>query len=181
MKEAGFDCAEMKGATTDALNQFLSRSRNVREDEYDAQNNENRVRFFKEIVEEIKSQCGADFPVLTLINAVEEMDANLGDNNGFIILKEAQYLAQELERSGADLIQVRVGVPGQEATCWAPACNHTGCQMDGATGFGTQFDYSRRFGGLMEAAVRALAGFFLWPRKSRKLLTFPRDVRATWI
>ena len=173
LKEAGFDCVEMKGATTDVLNQFLSRSRNFREDEYGAQNNENRVRFFKEIVEEIKTQCGSDFPVLTLINAVEEADASLGDNDSYIVLEEAQYLAQELEKSGADLIQVRVGVPGQEATCWGPDCNHTGYQMDGATGFGTQFDYSKHFGGFMDGSHSGVGGFIPLAKKIKEVVDIP--------
>lgn len=173
LKEAGFDCVEMKGATTDVLNQFLSRSRNFRDDEYGAQNNENRVRLFKEIVQEIKAQCGADFPVLTLINAVEEMDSSLGDNDGFIVLEEAQYLAQELERAGADLIQVRVGVPGQEITCYGPDCNHTGYQMDGATGFGTQFDYARHFGGLMDGSHSGVGAFIPLAKKIKEAVGIP--------
>ena len=74
LKEAGFDMVEMKGATTDVLNQFLSRSRNFREDEYGAQNNENRTRLFREIIEEIRRQTGDDFGIFTLINVVEEND-----------------------------------------------------------------------------------------------------------
>lgn len=173
LKEAGFDCVEMKGATTDVLNQFLSRSRNFREDEYGAQNNENRVRLFKEIIEEIKSQCGKDFPVLTLINAVEEMDSSLGDNDGFIVLEEAQYLAQELEKSGADFIQIRVGVPGQEVTCYGPDCNHTGYQMDGATGFGTQFDYSKHFEGLIDGSHSGVGGFIPLAKKIKEVVDIP--------
>ncbi|WP_139651896.1 oxidoreductase [Raoultibacter phocaeensis] len=173
LKNAGFDCVEMKGATTDVLNQFLSRSRNFRDDEYGAQNNENRVRLFKEIVEEIRAQCGKDFPILTLINAVEEMDSNLGDNDGFIVLEEAQYLAQELEKSGADFIQIRVGVPGQEVTCYGPDCNHTGYKMDGATGFGTQFDYSKHFGGLMDGSHSGVGGFIPLAKKIKEVVDIP--------
>lgn len=173
LKNAGFDCVEMKGATTDVLNQFLSRSRNFREDEYGAQNNENRVRLFKEIVEEIRAQCGEDFTILTLINAVEEMDTNLGDNDGFIVLEEAQYLAQELEKSGADFIQIRVGVPGQEVTCYGPDCNHTGYKMDGATGFGTQFDYSKHFGGLMDGSHSGVGGFIPLAKKIKEVVDIP--------
>ena len=170
----------MKGATTDVLNQFLSRSRNFRDDEYGAQNNENRVRLFKEIVQEIKAQCGADFPVLTLINAVEEMDSSLGDNDGFIVLEEAQYLAQELERAGADLIQVRVGVPGQEITCYGPDCNHTGYQMDGATDSARSSTTRGISAASWTAAIRASARSSLWQRKSRKPSASPWAARATW-
>lgn len=173
LKNAGFDCVEMKGATTDVLNQFLSRSRNFREDEYGAQNNENRVRLFKEIIEEIRSQCGEDFTILTLINAVEEMDSSLGDNDGFIVLEEAQYLAQELEKSGADFIQVRVGVPGQEVTCYGPDCNHTGYKMDGATGFGTQFDYAKHFEGLMDGSHSGVGGFIPLAKKIKEVVDIP--------
>ena len=173
LKNAGFDCVEMKGATTDVLNQFLSRSRNFREDEYGAQNNENRVRLFKEIIEEIRSQCGEDFTILTLINAVEEMDTSLGDNDGFIVLEEAQYLAQELEKSGADFIQVRVGVPGQEVTCYGPDCNHTGYKMDGATGFGTQFDYAKHFAGLVDGSHSGVGGFIPLAKKIKEVVDIP--------
>lgn len=173
LKEAGFDCVEMKGATTDVLNQFLSRSRNYREDEYGAQNNENRVRLFKEIIEEIRTQCGPDFTILTLINAVEECDSALGDNEGYIVLEEAKYLAQQLEQAGADLIQVRVGTPGQEISCWAPDCNHTGIHMDGATGFGTQFNYASHFGGAQDGRHSGAGAFIPLAREIKQVVSLP--------
>ena len=90
LKQAGFDCIELKGATNDGLNQFVTRSYNKREDEYGVQTEENRVRFFKEIVEEVRAQVGDDFGILVLINAMEENDKSLGANDGFIIPEEAQ-------------------------------------------------------------------------------------------
>ena len=150
LKQAGFDCIELKGATNDGLNQFVTRSYNKREDEYGVQTEENRVRFFKEIVEEVRAQVGDDFGILVLINAMEENDKALGANDQFIIPEEAQYLAKTLEAAGADLVQVRVATSGLEANCWATDTNHCVYKAHGTTGYGTQFDYSKHWAGLMD-------------------------------
>jgi 2,4-dienoyl-CoA reductase-like NADH-dependent reductase (Old Yellow Enzyme family)/thioredoxin reductase len=171
-KKAGFDSVELKGATTDGLNQFVSRHINNREDEYGAQTEENRVRFFCELVASVREACGDDFSILTLINAVEENDKNLGDNDGYIILEEAQNLAKALEKAGADLIQVRVGA-SMEANDWATDTCFAPYKAAGSTGFGTQFDYKSHFGGLMDGAHSGAGAFIPLAKEIKKVVTVP--------
>jgi len=173
LKAAGFDCVEMKGATTDGLNQFVTRRINAREDEYGCQTEENRVRFFVEIIKEMRAAAGDDFSILTLINAMEENDVSLGDSDKFIKIEEAQYLAKALEDAGADLVQVRVATGGQEANCWAPDTNHCAYKAHGTTGYGTQFDYSMHFDGKMDGAHSGLGAYIPLAKEIKKVLKVP--------
>ena len=62
-KRAGFDGVEIHAVHEGyLLDQFAISMFNQREDEYGG-SLENRLRFAKEVVEEIKSRCGKDFPV----------------------------------------------------------------------------------------------------------------------
>lgn len=160
LQKAGFDALEIKGATTDTLNGFLSARQNQREDEYGPQSIENRARFFVEIIKAVKEACGSDFVVEALINAVEECDNVLGMNDKYLTIDESTAIARLLEEAGADLIQVRVATNQMEASCWAPDCNHAGYKASGITGLGTQFDYSVHFGGLQDG-TRHGAGAFI--------------------
>lgn len=173
LKQAGFDCIELKGATNDGLNQFVTRSYNKREDEYGVQTEENRVRFFKEIVEEVRAQVGDDFGILVLINAMEENDKELGANDKFIIPEEAQYLAKTLEAAGADLVQVRVATNGLEANCWATDTNHCVYMAHGTTGYGTQFDYSKHWAGLMDGSHEGVGALIPLASKIKEAVSVP--------
>lgn len=173
LKAAGFDMVEMKGATTDVLNQFLSRSRNFREDEYGAQNNENRTRLFKEIIQEIRRQTGDDFGIFTLINAVEENDVNLGNSDTFITVEEAKYLAKVLEEAGADAIQIRVGTPGMEANCYAPDVQHVVYKANGLSGYGTTIDFEKHFGGVLDGSHSGVAAFMPAAAEIKKATSLP--------
>lgn len=62
-KRAGFDGVEIHAVHEGyLLDQFAISMFNQREDEYGG-SLENRLRFAREVVEEIKARCGADFPV----------------------------------------------------------------------------------------------------------------------
>jgi 2,4-dienoyl-CoA reductase (NADPH2) len=69
--KAGFDACEINHATAHQGNTFLSRIWNKREDEYGAQNYENRTRFIRDIISEAKRRCGPGFAVHAIINAAE--------------------------------------------------------------------------------------------------------------
>jgi 2,4-dienoyl-CoA reductase (NADPH2) len=69
--KAGFDACEINHGTCHQGNTFLSRVWNRREDEYGAQNLENRTRFLRSIITETKRRCGPSFAVHTLFNIVE--------------------------------------------------------------------------------------------------------------
>ena len=156
-KKAGFDCIEIKGASADALNGFLTRRVNRREDEYGSQNTENRTRLYRRMIEKIKEVNGADFPVGALINGVEENDASLGANDLFLTIEESKEIAKALVAAGADWIQVRVGANGQEMNIWAPDVQHLVKNADGITGYGTMFDYSQHFEGMVDGSRSGFA------------------------
>lgn len=100
-KKAGFDGVEVNASSTHLINSFLSPGWNKRQDEYGPQNLENRSRFLVEIITDIKSRLGKDFPVSVLLTGVE-----YGLENG-IQLKDACGFAQIIEKAGVDAIQVR--------------------------------------------------------------------------
>ena len=158
-KLAGFDCIEIKGASADGLNGFLTRRVNKREDEYGPQSIENRARLYCRMIQKIKEVNGADFPVGALINGVEENDVSLGDNTLFLTIEESKEIAKCLEAAGADWLQIRVGVNGQEMNIWAPDVQHIAPGYNGLTGYGTQFDFSAHYGGLVDGSHSGFASF----------------------
>ena len=172
-KQAGFDCIEIKGASADGLNGFLTRRINKREDEYGPQSIENRCRLFTRMIEKIKEVNGADFPVGALINGVEENDVLLGDNDKFTTIEEAKEIAKTLVAAGADWIQVRVGNNGQEMNIWAPDVQHIVDGADGLTGYGTMFDYSSHYEGMVDGSKSGFASFLPMVKAIKEAVSVP--------
>ena len=67
LKKAGFDGVEVHAAHFYLIHQFLSPTYNHRTDEYGG-NSENRFRFLKEIVQEIRETCGKEFPLIVRVS-----------------------------------------------------------------------------------------------------------------
>ena len=172
-KSVGFGCIEIKGASADALNGFLTRRINKREDDYGPQSIENRTRLFRRMIEKIKEVNGADFPVGALINGVEENDLYLGDNELFITIEEAKEIAKALVEAGADWIQLRVGATGQEMNIWAPDVQHVVKDANGLTGYGTFFDYSQHFEGMLDGSHSGFASFLPMVKAIKEAVDVP--------
>ncbi len=103
-REAGFDFVEIHGAHGYLINQFLSPNSNRRTDQYGG-GFENRARFYLEVLQSIKSKCGADFTVGARINAEDYIE-------GGWTLDDALTLVPLLEAAGADYVHVSAGVYG---------------------------------------------------------------------
>jgi 2,4-dienoyl-CoA reductase-like NADH-dependent reductase (Old Yellow Enzyme family) len=103
-RDAGFDFVEVHGAHGYLINQFLSPNANHRQDRYGGSFG-NRIRFFLELVADIKAKAGADFPVGLRINGDDYID-------GGWTLDDALRLAPILEKNGADYLHVSAGVYG---------------------------------------------------------------------
>ena len=172
-KSIGIDCIEIKGASADALNGFLTRRVNRREDDYGPQSIENRTRLFRRMIEKIKEVNGADFPVGALINGVEENDASLGANDLFLTIEESKEIAKALVGAGADWIQLRVGATGQEMNIWAPDVQHIVKDADGLTGYGTMFDYSQHFEGMLDGSHSGFASFLPMVKAIKEAVDVP--------
>lgn len=95
-REVGFDGIDIIGAAGYLISQFLSPIRNLRDDAYGG-SLENRMRFALEIVDQIRSQAGKDFPIFFKMAANEFMQ---GGNR----LLEGMTFARELEQAGVDCI-----------------------------------------------------------------------------
>ena len=65
-KMAGFDGIQIHGAINHLINMFCSPFYNHRTDEYGG-TPENRVRFYKEIIEACQKKCGKSFPIIARV------------------------------------------------------------------------------------------------------------------
>ncbi len=103
-KKAGVDAVELHGTHGYLIHQFLSPNTNRRTDEYGG-SFENRLRFLKEIVEGIKAECGADYPLIVRMTA-DEMYARAGMPGKGYTLETGVKIAKALEALGVDAIDV---------------------------------------------------------------------------
>lgn len=103
-REAGYDGIELHAAHCyNLLGSFLSPLRNKRTDEYSAFKAETRTRLINEVLGEIKSRAGSDFPVTLSISGYERMP-------GGRALDDTQRLAPELVAAGVDCFRVSGGI-----------------------------------------------------------------------
>lgn len=90
---AGFDCVEIHAGHSYLLSQFLSPTTNKRTDEFGG-SAENRARFAKMVVEEVRAQVGPFFPIFVRISADEKME---GGNTLEDTLEYLQYFQEEVD------------------------------------------------------------------------------------
>lgn len=102
-KRAGFDGVEIHAGHGYLLNQFFSFRTNKRDDEYGTQSYENRTRFAKEVIREVRKKCGANFIIGIRLNGSDYIPDGLEVKD---VVKIAAILVQE----GVDLIIITGGV-----------------------------------------------------------------------
>lgn len=95
-KKAGFDAVEIHGAHGYLIHEFLTPLVNKRTDEYGGPIN-NRTRFAVEIIKEVRSKVGKDFPILFRISTTELID-------GGITIGDSKATAKIIEAAGVDKI-----------------------------------------------------------------------------
>ncbi len=100
-QKAGFDGVEINAGASHLLATFLSCLWNKREDEYGCGSLESRAKILVDIIKEIKKRLGQDYPVSTIINALEF------GGDGSLTIEESQGIARILEKAGTDCIQLR--------------------------------------------------------------------------
>lgn len=102
LEKAGFDGIELHAAHGYLISQFLSRSTNLRTDEYGVQTVENRLRFLSDIVRAVKARVSSKFIVAAKLNSVEFQE-------GGVTAEEAQAVVESLEGMGLDYVQLSGG------------------------------------------------------------------------
>ncbi|MFO7645380.1 MAG: FAD-dependent oxidoreductase [Desulfosarcina sp.] len=121
-RDAGFDFVEVHGAHGYLINQFLALNSNRRDDQYGG-SFENRIRFFLELLADIKAKVGSDFPVGLRINGEDYIE-------GGWTLTDALRLAPILESKGADYLHVSAGVYGSSQLTIPSMYVAHGCFVD---------------------------------------------------
>ena len=90
---AGFDCVEIHGGHSYLLSQFLSPTTNNRTDEFGG-SIENRTRFARMVIDEVRKNVGPFFPIFLRISADELVEDG---NNLEDCLKYLEYLNDEVD------------------------------------------------------------------------------------
>ncbi len=98
-RDGGFDGVEIHGAHGYLLSGFLSKAYNTRDDEYGG-SVENRSRFLCEVITEVKERCGAEFPVMVRLDALEYRTPD------GIVFEDTEVTARLAVEAGADAIHV---------------------------------------------------------------------------
>lgn len=104
-KKAGFDGVEIHSAHGYLLNQFYSPLTNKREDVYGFKTIESRVRIHLEIIEEIRSVVGSDYPIALRLGGCDYME---GGSNILDSVKASKIF----EKAGIDLLDISGGFCG---------------------------------------------------------------------
>jgi 2,4-dienoyl-CoA reductase-like NADH-dependent reductase (Old Yellow Enzyme family)/thioredoxin reductase len=100
---AGFDAVEIHAGHSYLISQFLSPLTNNRTDEFGG-SAENRARFAKMVIEEVRHQVGPLFPIILRISADELLE---GGNTLDDCLEYLEYLQEEV-----DIFDVSAGLNG---------------------------------------------------------------------
>jgi 2,4-dienoyl-CoA reductase-like NADH-dependent reductase (Old Yellow Enzyme family)/NADPH-dependent 2,4-dienoyl-CoA reductase/sulfur reductase-like enzyme len=100
-REIGFDAVEVHGSHGYLIAEFLSRYSNERTDLYGG-SLENRSRFAVEVIQEVRSKVGEDFPLLFRVPGAEHVEGGLEP-------EESGRIAHLMEMAGADAIDVSAG------------------------------------------------------------------------
>ncbi|OUM62298.1 hypothetical protein PIROE2DRAFT_61983 [Piromyces sp. E2] len=106
-QKAGADGVELHATHGYLLQQFLSPYTNRRTDEYGG-SRENRCRILRNIMKGIKKECGKEFPISVRLT-IDEFQDRVGHPERGYHLKEGIRLAKEMEKYGADAIDVSIG------------------------------------------------------------------------
>ena len=100
-REAGFDCIDVHGAHGYLINQFLSCYMNKRTDEYGG-SLENRMRFLREVVREVRSQVGDDMAINFRVCGIEGTE-------GGTTPEEACAIVRAMVGEGVNAVNVSAG------------------------------------------------------------------------
>ena len=102
-KKAGADGVELHGAHGYLIQQFLSPHTNRRQDEYGG-SFENRLRFLREIIADVRGKCGENFPIIVRLS-VDEFYRKYGKNQG-LTLDDGVKIAKAVEEMGVQALDI---------------------------------------------------------------------------
>ncbi|MDO9516390.1 MAG: FAD-dependent oxidoreductase [Syntrophales bacterium] len=104
-REAGFDGVELHCAHGYLLTQFLSTLSNQRTDEYGGVTLKERARFVVEVIQTVRKEVGADFPISIRISTEEFI-------KGGYTADDMQTILPDFVAAGVDIIHASFGTHG---------------------------------------------------------------------
>lgn len=116
--EGGADAVEIHMAHGYLVSSFLSPRTNKRVDEFGG-SFENRLRFPRLIVEEVKKAVGGKLAIIVRINSSDEVLGGLD-------VHDSAAIARYLEKCGIDALHVSRSVHIKDEFMWAPTTIHSG-------------------------------------------------------
>jgi 2,4-dienoyl-CoA reductase-like NADH-dependent reductase (Old Yellow Enzyme family) len=105
-KVAGYDGIEIHGGHGYLVAQFLSPASNLRADGYRGDTIEGRIRFLREVVEEIRARCGADYPLGVRFSGDEETP------DGMTIDDTRELVTALQDIAAVDYLSITAGMRG---------------------------------------------------------------------
>lgn len=121
-KKAEADAVEVHCAHGYLVHSFISPRTNKRVDEFGG-SFENRMRFARLIIENIRKKAGKDLAVICRINATDDVE-------GGLTAQDSAASAAYLESCGADGIHVSRAVHLKDEYMWGPSILHAGFSDD---------------------------------------------------
>ena len=100
-QQAGYDGVEVMGSEGYLINQFIVSKTNKRTDKWGG-SFENRIQFPIQIVRGIREKVGTDFIIIYRLSMLDLVDEGS-------TWEEVEYLAKEIEKAGATLINTGIG------------------------------------------------------------------------
>lgn len=120
-KQAGFDAVELHAAHGYMLQQFLSPFTNRRTDEYGG-SLENRLRFTREVINEVRARIGNAIPIILRLSVDEEVE------NG-LVLENSIPIAQALSHESIDALHISAGTRESPQLNIPPMCAPHGTHL----------------------------------------------------
>lgn len=122
--KCGFDAIEVHCAHGYLIQNFLSPYSNVRTDAWGG-SFENRSRFAREVMRNIRKKVGSDYPVITRVSGTEVVP-------GGLTIEDQIEFAKMMEAEGSDAIDVSVGVYGYQQYLIPPIDMPIGLNVENA-------------------------------------------------
>lgn len=113
---AGFDAIEIHGAHGYLINQFLSPLTNQRKDEYGG-SIENRVRFMKEILEDVRKVWPEEKPISLRVSASDYVEGGIDINQMINIINHVKGLIDIVHVSSGAVLPTKIKTyPGYQVS-----------------------------------------------------------------
>jgi len=114
--KVGYDTVEVHAAHGYLIHEFLSPLSNTRSDEYGG-SRENRVRFLREVLIEVKKNIPDNMPIFMRVSATDFVDGGIDINETVEIVKLVKDLVDIVDCSSGGLLSPRIDLyPGYQIT-----------------------------------------------------------------